>query len=82
METPTVNYMFIARRKKDGGWDVAVSSSLADRNAKMDDVKARGQHNFLIDYRHPRSTSREALGLSPVDLSPALARQPSVVVWS
>lgn len=77
-----MNYIFIARCKKDGGWDAVVSSSLTEHNAKMDDVKARGQHNFLIDYRHPRSTSREALGLSPVDLSPALARQPSVVVWS
>ncbi len=58
METPTVNYMFIARHKKDSGWDAVVSSSLADHNAKIDDVKARDQHDFLIDYRHPRSISR------------------------
>lgn len=65
METPTVNDMFIARRKKDGGWDVAVSSSLADLNTKMDDVKAGGMHDFVIEYKHPKAAAHETLTMSP-----------------
>lgn len=60
-----MNYIFIARCKKDGGWDAVVSSSFAEHNAKMDDVKAGGMHDFVIEYEHPKVATHETLTMSP-----------------
>ena len=73
-----MNYMFIARREKDGGWDAAVSSSLADHNAKMDDVKAGGMHDFVIEYKHPKAATHKTLTMSSAFSG---WREPAGVVW-
>ena len=50
METPTVNFMCIARRKSDSGWDAVVSGDLREHCSKMDDVRADGARDFLIKF--------------------------------
>ena len=63
-ESPTVNFIFIVRRKSDGGWDAVVRRDLRAHCSKMDDVKASDDPDFLIDYRHPKATTREAFGFA------------------
>ena len=55
------------------------SDSIEDHCAKMDDVKAGGMHDFLIDHRSAKPASREALYLSP---APTARREPSDMVWT
>ena len=59
MESPTVNFVFIARKKSDGGCDAAVRMDLRAYCSKMDDVKASSDPDFLIlligIQRPPRS---------------------------
>ena len=64
MESPTVNFIFIVRRKSDGGWDAVVCRDLRASCSKMDDVKAFDDPDFLIDSRYPKATTRKALTLS------------------
>ena len=65
METPTVNFMCIARRKSDSGWDAVVSGDLREHCSKMDDVRADGARDFLINFGIQRQWRGRPWGFLP-----------------